>query len=64
MLAAMMSFSASGSMDLLTRVRGQLDRLTPEQAWAEHHEGALLIDVRTATHRASAAGVPGPSPSI
>lgn len=61
MLTGMTPFptTGTGSMGLLDQVRGQLDRLTPEQAWAEHRRGALLIDVRTDTHRACAAGVPG-----
>lgn len=49
----------TGSMSLLEHARAGLDRLSPEQALAEQHSGALLIDVRTDTHRAGAAGVPG-----
>lgn len=50
-----------GSMPLLHRVRAHLDRLTPRQALAEQAAGAVLIDVRTAVHRAEAGdrGVPG-----
>ncbi|MGM7668716.1 rhodanese-like domain-containing protein [Microbacterium sp. A93] len=43
-----------GSMALLHRVRAHLDRLTPQQALAEQDAGAVLIDVRTALHRADA----------
>ena len=46
-------------MSLLEHARAGLDRLSPEQALAEQRSGALLIDVRTDTHRAGAAGVPG-----
>lgn len=48
-----------GSMSLLEHVRADLDRLSPEQAFAEQRSGALLIDVRTDPHRAEAAGIPG-----
>lgn len=46
-------------MSLLEHARAGLDRLSPEQALAEQRFGALLIDVRTDTHRAGTAGVPG-----
>lgn len=54
-------------MPLLHRARSELDRLTPEQAHAEQAAGAVLIDVRTAVHRAEAGtgtgtgrgGIPG-----
>lgn len=52
-------------MPLLHRVRAELDRLRPEQALAEQAAGAVLIDVRTAVHRADAGsgsgtgGIPG-----
>ncbi|MDO5668633.1 MAG: rhodanese-like domain-containing protein [Corynebacterium sp.] len=49
----------TGSMSLLAHARAGLDRLSPAQALAEQRSGALLIDVRTDTHRACAAGVPG-----
>lgn len=48
-----------GSMALLNRARAGMDRLTPAQALAEQHRGALLIDVRTDVHRAASAHIPG-----
>ncbi|MEH0111326.1 rhodanese-like domain-containing protein [Tersicoccus sp. MR15.9] len=48
-----------GSMGLLTRARAGLDRLTPAEALAEQARGAILVDVRTSTHRAAAAHLPG-----
>ncbi|GGC98924.1 hypothetical protein GCM10011512_27300 [Tersicoccus solisilvae] len=48
-----------GSMALLERARGGLDRLTPAQALAEQRDGAFIVDVRTGAHRAAAAGLPG-----
>lgn len=48
-----------GSMGLLARAEAALDRLAPEQALAEQQAGAILIDVRTARHRAETAELPG-----
>lgn len=48
-----------GSMPMLHRIRAELDRLTPEQALAEQQGGATLIDLRTSTHRAASATIPG-----
>lgn len=50
---------ARGAMHLLDRVRADLDRLTPRQAFAEQRAGALLVDVRMPDHRAATAEVPG-----
>lgn len=54
-------------MALLHRARAGLDRLAPAQALVEQVGGAVLIDVRTARHRADAGtgagtgtgGIPG-----
>lgn len=54
-----MALDTRGSMSMLQRVRAELDRLTPEQALAEQERGALLIDLRTSTHRATSAIIPG-----
>lgn len=54
-----MALDTRGSMSMLHRVRAELDRLTPEQALAEQERGALLIDLRTSTHRATSAIIPG-----
>ena len=43
----------------LERVRAALDRLTAEQAFAEHRDGALLIDTRTFEQRRVQGVVPG-----
>lgn len=48
-----------GSVPLLDRIRAELDRLTPAEALAEQTRGAVLVDVRTAAHRAASAEVPG-----
>jgi rhodanese-related sulfurtransferase len=49
----------SGSMALLHRARAGLDRLSPAAALAEQRRGAVLIDLRTETHRSEAPGIPG-----
>lgn len=54
-----MALDTRGSMSMLERVRADLDRLTPEQALAEQQRGAMLIDLRTSTHRAASAIIPG-----
>jgi rhodanese-related sulfurtransferase len=45
--------------DLVREARATLERLTPEQASAELGDGALLIDVRTETQRATHGAIPG-----
>ena len=45
--------------DLLREARASLDRVTPQQASAELSGGALLIDVRTETQRATHGEIPG-----
>jgi rhodanese-related sulfurtransferase len=45
--------------DLLRDARATLDRITPEQTSAELEAGALLIDVRTETQRATHGEIPG-----
>ena len=45
--------------DLLREARALLDRVTPERASAELEDGALLIDVRTETQRATHGAIPG-----
>ena len=45
--------------DLLRDARATLNRITPEQASAELEGGALLIDVRTETQRATHGEIPG-----
>ena len=54
-----MTTTENGSMALLHRVRAGLDRLSPAEALAEQREGAVLVDLRTETHRAEAPGIPG-----
>lgn len=58
-----MTIRRIGAMGLLARARAELDRLTPEQAWAEARGGAggaVLIDSRTERHRVeSGIGIPG-----
>jgi len=45
--------------ELLAEARARLDRVTPEQAYAEQQAGALLIDTRTYEQRREAGIVPG-----
>jgi rhodanese-related sulfurtransferase len=45
--------------DLLADARARLDRLTPSQAEATGRSGALLIDIRSESQRASDGLVPG-----
>jgi rhodanese-related sulfurtransferase len=45
--------------DALQQARRGLDRLTPEEAWAEVRAGALLVDTRTAAQRARQGELPG-----
>ena len=45
--------------ELLERARRRLQRITPEQAAAEHAKGALLVDTRTSEQRARDGEIPG-----
>ena len=48
------------AQDLLDRARGQLERLTPQQAWASlADDGALLVDIRCGELRSEDGVVPG-----
>jgi rhodanese-related sulfurtransferase len=49
----------NGSMAMLRRARAGLDRLSPAEALTEQQRGAVLIDLRTETHRSEAPGIPG-----
>lgn len=44
---------------LLQQARRGLQRLTPERAWQETSDGALLVDTRTAAQRARQGELPG-----
>ena len=45
--------------DVLARARSRISRVAPEQAYREHVEGALLVDIRPAAQRAAEGEVPG-----
>jgi rhodanese-related sulfurtransferase len=45
--------------EVLAAARGRLLRLTPEQAFREQAEGAVLIDIRPAAERAREGELPG-----
>jgi rhodanese-related sulfurtransferase len=45
--------------EILAAARGRLLRLTPQQAWRELAEGAVLIDIRPAAQRAAEGEIPG-----
>jgi rhodanese-related sulfurtransferase len=45
--------------ELLRASRARLDRLEPEQALAAVHDGAILVDIRTAEQRARDGTIPG-----
>ena len=45
--------------EVLERARRRLERVTAEQAAAEHAGGAMLVDTRTAEQRASTGEIPG-----
>jgi rhodanese-related sulfurtransferase len=45
--------------EILASARGRIDRLTPEQAFAEFCAGATIIDIRPAAQRAEAGEIPG-----
>lgn len=47
------------SVQFLDRVRENLDRLSPEEAYREQQEGAIIVDVRTETHRGDGPHIPG-----
>lgn len=44
---------------VLEKARRRLHRLTPEQAAAEHRQGALLVDTRSSEQRARDGEIPG-----
>lgn len=46
-------------MDLLSRARSAIDRVSPVQALKEQRRGAIIVDVRTDVHRDSAPSIPG-----
>ena len=50
---------ARGIDEILAAARGRLLRLTPQQAWRELAEDAVLIDIRPAAQRADQGEVPG-----
>ena len=45
--------------DVLSTARRRFERVTPEQAAAEHRQGALLVDTRTAEQRHRDGEIPG-----
>jgi len=45
--------------EVLAQAREGVERLSPEQAWAEMRTGALLVDTRTAAQRARQGDLPG-----
>jgi rhodanese-related sulfurtransferase len=45
--------------ELLAAARSRLDRLSPTEARAEVHEGALIVDTRCAEARAAKGTIPG-----
>jgi rhodanese-related sulfurtransferase len=45
--------------DLVAEARAGLERVTPEQAYAELGAGALLVDTRTSEQRAASGSIPG-----
>lgn len=54
-----MSHDRTPLSEILADARRRLARLTPGQARAAQHDGALLVDVRTAAQRARGGAVPG-----
>lgn len=56
---AMPADSDRGSTAYLARVRQGWSRLTPRQAFDEQQRGAVIVDTRTAEHRAESANIPG-----
>jgi rhodanese-related sulfurtransferase len=45
--------------EILASARGRIDRLSPEQAFAEFCAGATMIDIRPAAQRAEQGEIPG-----
>jgi rhodanese-related sulfurtransferase len=45
--------------EILAAARGRLDRVTPQEAFTERAEGAVLIDIRPAAQRADHGEIPG-----
>ena len=45
--------------DMLAEARASLERVTPEQAYAELKQGAILVDTRTSEQRAAGGAIPG-----
>jgi len=45
--------------EVVERARRRLARVTPEQAAAELAQGALVVDIRTESHRAVQGEIPG-----
>ncbi len=52
-------FTLPGSMRLLEHARARIERLSPQQAYAEQQAGAIIVDVRTDVHRDTAPSIPG-----
>ena len=50
---------ARGIDRILADARGRLRRLTPDEAFREQAEGAVLIDIRPAAQRAGVGEIPG-----
>ena len=50
---------ARGIEEILADARGRLRRLTPDEAFRERAEGAVLIDIRPAGQRAGDGEIPG-----
>jgi len=50
---------ARGIEEILADARGRLRRVTPDEAFRERAEGAVLIDIRPASQRADEGEIPG-----
>ena len=50
---------AFGIDEILAAARGRLRRVTPQEAFGEQAEGAVLIDIRPAAQRAGQGEIPG-----
>jgi rhodanese-related sulfurtransferase len=50
---------ALGIAEILEAARARLHRITPEQAYAEVGDGAVLVDIRPAAQRAAEGEIPG-----
>jgi rhodanese-related sulfurtransferase len=50
---------ALGIAEILEAARARLHRVTPEQAYAEAGDGAVLVDIRPAAQRAAEGEIPG-----